>query len=602
MSSPSAEPAIRKQLSGDGLQLLQQALVSDEERKDPFEVARDLAFDEHDALRARSPDGPPPGHLLGGRRLSAARWGGGDDGRVVDTRTGRMPRRQSSLQATAVLQELQKRLGVPSKSPRIEEERDDDDDDDDDDETEATDAEEEEQEEEAKEQLLAAAAEPKLQRSRSQIELELEEAVAADLEAITGKKSGTGGSGGGGGGGTGGLLDGSTDASDDFDDGGFDDDDDETTFACAIIPPPVGLSRGGGDSGFDAFTARRVGQVRYELMKALVDDERQYVASLCTRREVFVEPLREQSRGGGKKLMSAVEVGAVFNNIGELYNIHVQLLAALEDRLARWWSAAVAADGGFTSRATAGDILGEFAPFLLAYAAYANSFAESSATVTRLRKDRRAFDRFCAAGEADPGCDGRSLMSLMILPVGRVPRYRGKLRQLLQATPEGHPDRRLLLGAMASVRGTCEKLGATFKRYQNQLKVLSVEERLDASRSSKAPLPLAAPHREFVMEGPLRKLDRRGDATAYWFFLFNDLLIYGKAKQQVLREAVVAGGAEIIRTRTKTVVSYRNHVYPVRVVDIAAEVIEVQQAEAAAAGGGAGAGAAAAGPSEMEAR
>ncbi len=117
-------------------------------------------------------------------------------------------------------------------------------------------------------------------------------------------------------------------------------------------------------------------------------------------------------------------------------------------------------------------------------------------------------------------CKGRDLLSFLIMPIQRIPRYRMLLDALIKYTPVDHPDKKDLDLALVKIEEVANVINESLRNYENRAKVLFIHEQF-----SLAP-EIMAPHRLFVKEDDLKKMCRKGPKQ-YRFVLFNDCIIYG---------------------------------------------------------------------------
>ncbi len=88
------------------------------------------------------------------------------------------------------------------------------------------------------------------------------------------------------------------------------------------------------------------------------------------------------------------------------------------------------------------------------------------------------------------------LMSLLILPVQRVPRYQLLFAELLRLTPPTHPERPSVEAALSKVQSIAAQINEAKRRAEQMTSVLRVQNRL--SVSSSYGLVLFEPHRKLI--------------------------------------------------------------------------------------------------------
>ena len=110
-------------------------------------------------------------------------------------------------------------------------------------------------------------------------------------------------------------------------------------------------------------------------------------------------------------------------------------------------------------------------------------------------------------------------LSLLILPIQRIPRYKLLLNEIVKNTKPTHPDYTQLTTALSKVEAVSHEINDRMKEFERRETVKLIE------RSFKQNIKLLAPHRQFIKQGKLWKVCRNRDRI-YNFFLFNDLILY----------------------------------------------------------------------------
>jgi hypothetical protein len=175
---------------------------------------------------------------------------------------------------------------------------------------------------------------------------------------------------------------------------------------------------------------------RVQLVRELVDTERTYVRSLTLLKEQYMLPLEKA------ELLSKDEVKVVFSNVALLHSVHKELLSDLG---ARFYAA--------TDQAPCiGDIFAHLAPYLKLYAQYYRDFDRADQELKRVMQ-RSRVQAFCDKTKSeDPRSRNLDLISYLIMPVQRLPRYVLLLQQLVEATPREHADYAPLASALKQMR------------------------------------------------------------------------------------------------------------------------------------------------------
>ena len=129
---------------------------------------------------------------------------------------------------------------------------------------------------------------------------------------------------------------------------------------------------------------------------------------------------------------------------------------------------------------------------------------------------------FIRAVELQQQCHGLKLLSFLIMPVQRVPRYKMLIAELLKVTDESHPDHQHLVKSLSLISSVATALNNDMKNTEIRKKTM------DAAMMFES-LELLTPSRLFVKQGVLKKVCRSAKKD-FTFVLFNDCLIYGSPK------------------------------------------------------------------------
>jgi hypothetical protein len=202
------------------------------------------------------------------------------------------------------------------------------------------------------------------------------------------------------------------------------------------LPPPPPLALPSELTAAPAPVRRNANmERRVQLVRELVDTERTYVRSLTLLKEQYMLPLEKA------ELLSKDEIKIVFSNIALLHSVHKELLSDLG---ARFYAAT-------NESPCIGDIFAHLAPYLKLYAQYYRDFDRADQELKRVMQ-RSRVQAFCDKTKSDPRSRGLDLISFMIMPVQRLPRYVLLLEQLVEATPREHADFAPLASALKQMR------------------------------------------------------------------------------------------------------------------------------------------------------
>eukprot|EP00939_MAST-03C_sp_MAST-3C-sp1_P000879 g879.t1 len=276
---------------------------------------------------------------------------------------------------------------------------------------------------------------------------------------------------------------------------------------------------------------------RKMVLKELVMTEEKYVNHMSEVVSQYMEPLEkdlEEERSGRKRghILKQIYIGAMFSVIKQIYRLNSQLLADLQNIDPE--------DRSFS----VGKVMKPVVPFFKLYKVYCSNHNKAMTIIERCSSTKPKFTKFCQSVLSDPEKSNQPLQSLLIMPIQRLPRFKMLLDRLLKYTPADHRDHESLKMCLSSVSQVADYVNQGITEKENRIKVWEVQQTLVPP-----PSDLIAPHRVFVREGVLEKVCRRTNKARY-FFLFNDLIIYGE------------------RLMGKRLVAHRRSVYLRRVVDI----------------------------------
>lgn len=197
----------------------------------------------------------------------------------------------------------------------------------------------------------------------------------------------------------------------------------------------------------------------------------------------------------------------IFSNIEQIMEVNKTLLEYME-------------------HTTIGEAFKYLAPFLKLYSSYANNHENAINLLQEWRQKSSGFHEFIQNQEEKADMMGLKINALLITPVQRVPRYKLLLEDLLENTSTDHHDYEELKEAVKKVSDIATHINNHIKQHENFQKMLSIQKCFDKTAPK-----LLTPGREFIKEGILKKISKRGGKPHdRMFFLFSDILLYGKPR------------------------------------------------------------------------
>jgi hypothetical protein len=225
---------------------------------------------------------------------------------------------------------------------------------------------------------------------------------------------------------------------------------------------------------------------RSRIVKEFVATERVYVNGLTVLLAKYAEPLRslaEDARRTG--ILSSSDVRIMFGNlnINQLYATNVRFYDALV-KTSRVWDDATS---------TIGDLFLAAVPkFAAYYPTYFVNFDASNDLLNRRLRSNDKFRQLCDEIKRESECNNLDVISFLIQPIQRLPRYALLLDELIAVTPANHPDAPFLLAAVRQARALVEHINS-------HMRTRSTLAKLARELGSSCALPLLdAPFRSFV--------------------------------------------------------------------------------------------------------
>mmetsp|Transcript_13998 Transcript_13998/g.19427 ORF Transcript_13998/g.19427 Transcript_13998/m.19427 type:complete len:741 (+) Transcript_13998:1100-3322(+) len=252
-------------------------------------------------------------------------------------------------------------------------------------------------------------------------------------------------------------------------------------------------------------------RIRQKVAEEIISSEKTYIKALDTVCENFLNPLKKAVQDG-KPVISLNDIQMVFSVISVIRDLNKKFLADLEPLIQ-----------DYTLETRIGKVILDFAPYFKMYTQYVNAHENDKAQAYMRRLDTKApnssFKSFCWDVAKTEGC--LPLPALLITPVQRIPRYRLLVQEYLKNTDPSHSDYDDLENALEKIKETATIINEAVRRQQQRQTVLDLETKFSSNPH------FISPSRVFLRQGPLWK-KCRADDRKYEFFLFNDLLVYGR--------------------------------------------------------------------------
>ncbi|XP_058064737.1 putative protein tag-52, partial [Anopheles bellator] len=247
-------------------------------------------------------------------------------------------------------------------------------------------------------------------------------------------------------------------------------------------------------------------QLRLQAIQEIKTSELSYLRQLELLLEFFVTPLRTNG------FLTERVHNAIFGQLDTIRNLSQELLKKLDldlDNLVK----------AFTS----------LGPFFKLYSVYAFDYRNSLCTLQSLMDKNPTLKRYISNTEARPEVQMK-LISLLITPIQRIPRYKLLLQQVLLYTSPSDTAFKPLQESIRLVEQSVSHINAVVEDYENTQRLITVQNAL-----TNKSLKLVKPGRKILKEGILLKLKTDGSTSKKYCILMSDMFMYCR----VLRDADV---------------------------------------------------------------
>ncbi|XP_064922969.1 intersectin-1 isoform X10 [Columba livia] len=185
----------------------------------------------------------------------------------------------------------------------------------------------------------------------------------------------------------------------------------------------------------------------------LIVTEENYVNDLQLVTEIFQKPLMES------ELLTEKEVGMIFVNWKELIMCNIKLLKALRVRKKM--------SGEKMPVKMIGDILTAQLPHMQPYIRFCSCQLNGAALIQQKTDEVPEFKEFVKRLAMDPRCKGMPLSSFLLKPMQRVTRYPLIIKNIIENTPENHPDHSHLKHALEKAEELCSQVNEGVREKEN---------------------------------------------------------------------------------------------------------------------------------------
>lgn len=239
------------------------------------------------------------------------------------------------------------------------------------------------------------------------------------------------------------------------------------------------------------------GQLRLQAIQEIKTSEISYLRQLDLLINYFVVPLKING------LILEREHSHIFGQLETIYNLSQELLKKLDDDLENVVRAFM-----------------NLGPFFKLYSVYAFDYRNSLCTLQTLTHKNPALKRFIGDAESRPEVQTK-LISLLITPIQRIPRYKLLLQQVLLYTSPCDVAYKQLQESIKLVEQSVSHINSVVEDYENTQRLITIQNALNTKS-----LKIVKPARKILKEGILRKLKTDGTTSKKYCILMSDMFIY----------------------------------------------------------------------------
>ncbi|XP_077987810.1 FERM, ARHGEF and pleckstrin domain-containing protein 2-like isoform X2 [Glandiceps talaboti] len=288
-----------------------------------------------------------------------------------------------------------------------------------------------------------------------------------------------------------------------------------TTTSTTIRNTPMASDEGTGSQGSQEETdgtrrKRHPTDKAYFIAKEILTTERTYIKDL----EVIVVWFRKAVMK--ESAMPTTVLDMLFNNLDPIYDFHCGFVKEVEQRLATWEGRSNAHLKGNYQRI--GDIMEKNMKEIKLYTGYMQKHDEILTELEMATRRSKKFEMVYKEFELQKVCY-LPFNTFLLKPVQRLLHYKLILERLLKHYPANHADYVDCQAALEEVNEATSHVHESMKKLENFQKLTELQRDLVGIEN------LVQPGRDFIREGCLHKLSRKGYQQRM-FFLFSDMLIY----------------------------------------------------------------------------
>uniref|UniRef100_A0AAQ6AK23 Intersectin-1 n=1 Tax=Amphiprion ocellaris TaxID=80972 RepID=A0AAQ6AK23_AMPOC len=277
-----------------------------------------------------------------------------------------------------------------------------------------------------------------------------------------------------------------------------------------------------------------------------------YIHELIVTEENYVNDLQlvTEVKAAACELLTEKEVAMIFVNWKELIMCNIKLLKALRVRKKM--------SGDRMPVKMIGDILTNQLPHMQPYIRFCSCQLNGATLIQQKTDDNPEIKDFLKRLAMDPRCKGMPLSSFLLKPMQRVTRYPLIIKNILENTPESHPDHSHLKAALEKAEELCSQVNEGVREKENSDRLEWIQAHVQCEGLSEQLVFNSVTNclgpRKFLHSG---KLFKAKSSKELYGFLFNDFLLL----TQVTKPLGSSGSDKVFSSKTH--LQYRMYKTPI---------------------------------------
>ncbi|XP_074522981.1 intersectin-2b [Halichoeres trimaculatus] len=251
----------------------------------------------------------------------------------------------------------------------------------------------------------------------------------------------------------------------------------------------------------------------------LLQTEERYVEDLQIVLDVFHKPMSESGR------VKDSEMTMIFVNWKDLLACNTKLVKALRVRKKT--------GGENMPVQMVGDILAAELSHMQPYIRFCSCQINGAALLQTRIDNEPDFKNFLKKIATDYRCKGMPLSSFLLKPMQRITRYPLHIKNILECTAEGHPDRGPLKEALERAEELCQQVNEGVREKENSDRLEWIQNHVQCDGAAENmifnSLTNCLGPRKLLHSGKMYKVKSNKEL---WAFLFNDFLLLTHAAKQ----------------------------------------------------------------------